>query len=390
MFGEIFGGIKGMWNNKPIIKKIKLANFKCHALFEEEFKGMTILAGENSAGKSSIIQSILLFEKATECNDDRNAKLFTLNVNGINLGTALSIVNENSGSDYTDLQLYFDEENYEYVQLAIDETDDANFIISKKSEFKPKYQLFYINAERLGPRAYNDISSAGSFYVGTHGENTIYVISQVNNIIKRKEDTEEMLNWNKMNGTELELKSFLGSVEKCLQRIIPGTRLNIEANTNQGTASIRYSNGMGHEVIPTATGFGITYALPIITQALVSLLFSNSILIVENPEAHLHPFSQSQLGRFLAEISVCGVQVIVETHSEHFINGCRLRLAELKKNDNANILFFSRTIDDSENLQTNHTVISIDEAGELSAWPRGFFDQSERDLFEVVKNKCKK
>ncbi len=71
--------------------------------------------------------------------------------------------------------------------------------------------------------------------------------------------------------------------------------------------------------LPTATGFGITYVLPIIVQALVASTLENSVLIVENPEAHLHPLSQSSLGKFLALVAWSGVQVLVETHSEHII-----------------------------------------------------------------------
>lgn len=373
-----------MWNNRPIISKIKLKNFKCHAHFEEELNYMTILAGENSAGKSSVIQSILLLDSAI---GNAEKSIFTMNVHGLNLGIATNIITESSGSNETDIDFVINNNEHDHVRFELTDNDDVRFMVSEKVISSTKYELFYINAERLGPRAYNNISSLGSFYVGTHGENTIYVLDQMDKIIKTAEfkDNKGITKWQKI--TQDNLLNFSSATEKCLQEIIPGTKLNAKSNAEQGTVAIRYSNGMGTEVIPTATGFGITYVLPIIVQALVSLLFTNSVLIVENPEAHLHPYSQSHLGRFLAKVSACGIQVIVETHSEHFINGCRLELANLRMNNIANIMFFNRNL---ETHETEHTLISIDESGELSSWPEGFFDQSERDLFEVIKNKCKK
>ncbi len=370
-----------MRDNQPIIKSIELKNFKCHSSFKEDLNCLTILAGENSAGKSSVIQSILLFDAVNKSIDDT---IFTLNVHGLNLGIASGIVSESEGSNDTDITLWFSDAQ-KHIKLSTDDIDDVSFKIVNNDDLKSEYSLFYINAERLGPKAYNDISSSSSIDVGTHGENTIYVIDQISKLIRTEyKDNNALSYWKEM--TDDKLSGFTAIVEYCLKEIIPGTKLNIKTDTEQGTAAIRFSNGIGNGIIPTATGFGITYVLPIIVQSLVSLLFPNTVLIVENPEAHLHPYSQSQLGHFLAKIASYGTQVIIETHSEHIINGCRLELAKLKNNDIASIIFFNR---DLETFECHHTLISIDQSGELSSWPAGFFDQSERDLLEVIKNKCK-
>lgn len=67
----------------------------------------------------------------------------------------------------------------------------------------------------------------------------------------------------------------------------------------------------------------------------------SAVLVVENPEAHLHPVAQSRIGKFLQIISAVGVQVIIETHSEHIIDGSRLQAAYLKKTEDMQVLFFS-------------------------------------------------
>ena len=73
-------------------------------------------------------------------------------------------------------------------------------------------------------------------------------------------------------------------------------------------------------------GFGISYALPIVVAALRAA--AGGLLLVENPEAHLHPAGQSRIGGFLARVAADGVQVFVETHSDHVLNGIRVAVAD--------------------------------------------------------------
>ena len=95
------------------------------------------------------------------------------------------------------------------------------------------------------------------------------------------------------------------------------------------TFSVAYS--LGHKVAsseyrPTNVGFGITYALPIVVSALSAR--PGSLLIVENPEAHLHPRGQVKMGELLCQASEAGIQVLIETHSDHVLNGIRLAVRD--------------------------------------------------------------
>jgi predicted ATPase len=114
-----------------------------------------------------------------------------------------------------------------------------------------------------------------------------------------------------------------------------------------------------------------SYALPIIVAGLLTL--PGDMLLVENPEAHLHPAGQSKLGRFLANVAGNGTQVVVETHSDHVLNGARLAIAQ----DN------SLPASDMIVNYFDHDgpiSININDRGELDHWPTGFFDQIEADL----------
>ena len=129
---------------------------------------------------------------------------------------------------------------------------------------------------------------------------------------------------------------------------------------------------------PYNFGFGISYVLPIIVTGLIAE--RGSMILVENPEAHLHPKGQSHIGYFLAVMAGSGIQVIVETHSEHVLNG--IRIAALKNKvapDDISINFFSLK---KEGKNTRHMVekINLDERMNLENWPEGFLDQEEEDL----------
>jgi predicted ATPase len=128
--------------------------------------------------------------------------------------------------------------------------------------------------------------------------------------------------------------------------------------------------------LPTNVGFGISYALPIVIAGLATK--AGTQLIVDSPEAHLHPAAQSALGAFLARVAACGVQVLVETHSDHILNGIRRAVVgQLIQHSDVVIHFLTGTQPPAE--------IGIDERGRLDEWPAGFFDQLEIDLRMITK-----
>ena len=124
-------------------------------------------------------------------------------------------------------------------------------------------------------------------------------------------------------------------------------------------------------------GFGISYALPIVVAALRTEV--GGLLLVENPEAHLHPAGQSKIGEFLAQVAADGVQIFLETHSDHVLNGIRVAVAEGSAAllpEQVAIHFFRAEDDGSPALRS----MEVTQTGQLSAWPAGFFDQAQVDL----------
>jgi predicted ATPase len=131
----------------------------------------------------------------------------------------------------------------------------------------------------------------------------------------------------------------------------------------------------------TNVGFGLTYVLPVITALLSA--DPGSLVIIENPEAHLHPRGQVRMGELMALASSAGVQVITETHSDHVLNGIRLAVHSGRLAPNrVRLLYFGREVDKS-GIKARIFQPEIDADGRIDDWPEGFFDEFERSLEQL-------
>src|SRR5690606_10442030 len=161
---------------------------------------------------------------------------------------------------------------------------------------------------------------------------------------------------------------LFGFVEFNARRPTVSRQIWLELRTSETSAWRRSAN----------IGYGLSYAFPVLLAGL--LAEKGQAVVVDSPEAHLHPMAQSRMGYFLACMSRAGVQVIVETHSDHVINGVRLAVKAAKAlPEDIGVHFFSTRT--SASITVNEIITPImDSNGSLSHWPAGFFDQAERDL----------
>jgi predicted ATPase len=144
--------------------------------------------------------------------------------------------------------------------------------------------------------------------------------------------------------------------------------------TNAVTLGLRTSADTGFHR-PIHVGFGLTQVLPIIIAALSAI--EGSILLIENPEVHLHPGGQALMGQFLADVARAGVQVMVETHSDHVLNGIRraVKGRRLEPEQVAIHFFRMRSKELPQVLSPQ-----LDSSGNIDIWPDGFFDQFDKDM----------
>ena len=236
--------------------------------------------------------------------------------------------------------------------------------------------LQYVSAERLGPRVLQGSAAlpASLLEVGSKGEYCAQILAG-------------------LGGTQVDAKRRYGGddqppllkaqTEAWLSQVTRPIQLDTENFPNIGVFSLKFRTEE-EWIKPTNMGFGISYALPIIVAGLIAP--EGALLIVENPEAHLHPAGQSQMGVFLSSIASAGVQVLLETHSDHVLNGVRRAVSELGvlRPESAIAHYFD--INQKASIKTLH----FSSAGNLNHWPSGFFDQYQLDVQALTKVRRKR
>jgi len=145
--------------------------------------------------------------------------------------------------------------------------------------------------------------------------------------------------------------------------------------------------GAGQDVDLTAVGVGVSQVLPVLVLCL--LAEPGSLVLIEQPELHLHPRLQSELADFLLLCARSGRQVVVESHSEHLVNRLRYRIAE--DDTNATHDLVRLVFAESEDGLTSYRPWEITPFGGLANdWPDGFLDRTAKEAQELVRRSLMK
>jgi len=237
----------------------------------------------------------------------------------------------------------------------------------------------YLQAERIGPRTAFEKSgllSKKSKQLGTRGEYAAHFLTLFG---------REHICSSKLAFPDVDSQKLAQQVEAWLGKISPGTRLHLIDLSNIDLINLQYSFDEGKiEIIErtqyrsTNVGFGITYVLPVI----VALLSSSpkALVLLENPEAHLHPQGQAKMGELIARAASCGIQVVVETHSDHVLNGILIAVhAGILKPEEVNLHFFQRS-NKPDDMSSEIISPKVNRDGRLDQWPDGFFDEWDKSV----------
>lgn len=363
-------------------KEISINNFKC---FSErttiDLSNINVCLGSNSVGKSSVIQGIILirqvYEKALMLKET-NPKSVEIQLNdeyGLQLGDSEHI---KSSKKMEDIVLSIDGLDFilssiygnPYGMMA-SVPQDVDKLRKLEGIFADTF--YYLNAERLGPRNYQTINAKTIDSCGVHGENTNHFLYKMSNAKVPEERCFKLDETKKVSTVEKQ-------VEYWMDYIVPGINIKSSDIKELRLSNIQFKQATLDTdfLSPYSFGFGISYVLPIILTGLVAQ--KGSVILVENPEAHLHPKGQSHIGYFLATMAFSGVQIIIETHSEHVLNGIRIAaLKQRKTPDNISFNFFSIN---NNNGEISHKVekVLLSQRMDIQNWPEGFMDQEEQDL----------
>lgn len=125
-------------------------------------------------------------------------------------------------------------------------------------------------------------------------------------------------------------------------------------------------------------GTGVSQMFPLLALCLIEQ--SDRVILIEQPELHLHPSSQQKLADFLIAMVGNGRRIVVETHSEYLVTRLRRKVAvEGVEKDKFELVFVEKGASGSE-----FKVSKLHETGQFSYWPEGFFGQIEDDLLSIL------
>lgn len=378
-----------------MIERILLQNFKANRDIDVKMAPLTVLSGLNSSGKSSLLQAIAVLRQSYF--ESLYSRYLSLGGDLVHLGHGRDVLSEgaDSAEDVLIFELCEKDNTYRWVCSSSADASELKFLDQPATlpEFISTQDFQFLQADRvtpstLYPQAPQQPRVTG--FLGQRGEFTADFLAR--NADTNFPEKRSVTHAGSPIDNDLLKKvsptpKLLDQVAGWLQHFSPGARMKVKRVEGTDQVQLQYNyfgrtkTSTTNDYRPTNVGFGLTYCLPVLVACLAAP--GGALLLLENPEAHLHPQGQVALGELLALSAADGVQIIVETHSDHLLNGIRL---SVKRNriqcNNVLLHFFSR------NLSTGESCIqspSIYPDGSLSNWPDGFFDQWDKSLDELLK-----
>ena len=272
-----------------------------------------------------------------------------------------------------------DDKNYfKYQSCPLEQ--EAKAAIEDIKEYFSK-SLHYLGPLRAYPKSfYARSSNSNENSIGLKGENTPEVLERhKGKIIRYIPSSSFGIPGNIPEPMEC---SLVGAVVDWLGYLgIANTIETIDKGKSGLELGVRIGNSSKINDL-TQVGVGVSQVLPILVSGL--LAETDTTLIFEQPELHLHPKVQSRLADFFLSMTQLGKQCLVETHSEHIINRIRLRIAEGSEgspwHDAAKVYFV-----ENKNDSSTFREIKIDECGSILVWPEGFFDERQQETERILR-----
>ena len=374
------------------ISALLLQDFKCFKELELPCAPLTVLTGYNAAGKSTALHALLLMAQALRSNPISNR--LALNGDLVSLGTAGDVIRNGAESQGICLGAKAADEQIRWT-FEYDRTLSARGVMALKSaeydsplrsETSASQMVPGPNASDsdllrvlqetvfVGPGRMTQLSTypvprsswQAPGNVGMSGEYAAYWYLEC---------ADEEVDPGRRHQRERDARTVRSQIEAWLDEFFPGARVGANRLSPESPVHLAFRlQGTGGWVPPANVGYGLGYAFPMLVTMLTAEL--GSVVVIDSAEAHLHPRAQSAVGHFLGQMAGAGLQILVETHSDHLLNGIRLAVRDsLVKPHDVALHFF-----DAGDATGQVTSLTIDDNGAIGDWPEGFFDQAERDL----------
>lgn len=348
-----------------MIESMEITSFKCihHELIE--FAPLTLLAGPNSSGKSTVLQAILLGTSAHQSQE--------------NLVQLKEVVKPFSRFS----EVYNRYDNAQAVDIVITgrgwpaplrRTLRANVPAEEQTDppqgLAYESTLFYLCANRVGPEALAELTR--ELKIGESGQYALGYFEQ-----RKDKPIHKGLIVDDALARTLKAQvgwwlSFITGFEigPVVEKVTP-FQVKVSFNTPD----------LG-DISPLNTGAGTSYLLKLLVMCLCAE--PGNVLLVENPEIHLHPGAQSRLGCLFAFLASRGVQLVVETHCEHLVNRIRYEVYKKKLHRGDCIIYYKPGAQNPfVRIDINNRGHYADVTGREINFPSGFFDSTLVQLLEM-------
>jgi predicted ATPase len=346
-----------------MIKKIKIESFKSLSIAELKFEKLNILTGTNSAGKSSVIQALLL----TLSNFSQPKQIYLKEI--VKQLSFKEVCNYYLNAKVVDISLTMSD-GLKY-SINITEKSTSPNITETRGRRPLKYEenLQYLSANRIGPEALASYSE--DLKIGHDGKYAIGYYEQM----KDKPVDIGLIKSTVSNTLKEQIRYWLSFI----------LDISIDFKTEkitEDTVKALFSIDELDDISPMNTGAGNSYLLKILVMCLTAK--KNDVLIIENPEIHLHPKAQAKLGSFFGFVSNAGIQLIIETHCEHLINKIRYEVFQKNLRSEDVAIYYKNSIrEDFQKININLNGQYTNETNQIIKFPSGFFDSTLEELLEI-------
>lgn len=365
-----------------MITNVQIEGFKAIDKTSLLFKPITILTGTNSSGKSSALQGILKvqagiegarnFENGRERNQDMS---FTQNANAItkfkNVIQPMSeIRNRITNSKKIKISIGYHNQH----EIIFEQKEDVSHQLSFSSgnDFSFFTELHYLSANREPIDRDTNIVGMHDGYVDSLGQNTTFVLVKNRNLLLRNAVCQNQ----NVRTLDYQLDYWLS---KIVQQKIKSIAELVEIKES---VTFFYEMNDVSNIAPDSVGTGQNHIVHILLMCLLAK--EGEIVIIENPELHLHPKAQAALSEFFTMIANAGIQLIIETHSEHIIHKFCHKVFKKELDHNNIIIHYKESVEqDFETIYINKRGHYSDEEGNAVMFPGGFFDATLIEILEV-------
>jgi len=382
------------YETQPLeLKRFSLENFKAFQKCVLELAPLTILIGENSSGKSSLLQALLLLKQTLE--SPPGGGILNLNSHYVQFHQFREIVfGMPSGKAIVGFELAFGDDKFSFKVGTGEKGNQLNLFDVRLNDKKLSLEKSGFSLEMLNRNAtlrsllnhYLQVSEVGQLnemaimlwfagigyvqpirplpqrYYDLRGSNPYWIGSQA----------EDIADFLEVNPTvKAQVRHWFVELAKMAREV------KFKSDPKRGQMEIVFTEAKsGLEIDISRLGFGYSQILPIV----IATFSQMKMLIFEAPEIHLNPKLHGVMTDLFIEGANRGKQVLVETHSEHVVYRVQRRIAEGKIAPEAVAIYYVQQGEKSSVAER----LTITEKGEIPDWPAGFFEAEMDDIYARI------